>query len=436
METQTRQKKCAKSCSENKGNSPDQDRGAKGGIQMENCLIWGAGKIGGSSLLKEILSQNYNVTAYCDSNVTGNKTINTLRIINADSVKEYVENEQISVIMIAVMDRNAIKEISEVIRKKNLGNLRILNLYDDEYSRMENLYLINAHKNMKFQWYIDFDSQSKLWVDGLASEIQYWINAYRSTDGRFIDAYLSNEQFESYYPEYRAYACGLNNDDIVLDIGGGIVSKLGCTTEKGCILNVRTVDPLAHWYNRFLPVGVPESRKCVFGLFEFIAGFYDRESVDGIVINNALDHCIDPFKSIIECLYILRTNRKICLLHRRAEAVYEKYTGLHKWNVDYNAERHLLIWNRDNAMDLTEVLKEIADVKVTPVGEEILREKQVIQVEITKKRNFELEQFVDLKNECYLLSRLLNHLMTYFAENDISKIYAELTTISDRRNQK
>lgn len=39
-----------------------------------------------------------------------------------------------------------------------------------------------------------------------------------------------------------------------------------------------------------------------FSLFELIATFYKKEGADGIMINNALDHCIDPFKAIVECL--------------------------------------------------------------------------------------------------------------------------------------
>ena len=120
------------------------------------------------------------------------------------------------------------------------------------------------------------------------------------------------------------------------------------------------------------------------------------------------------------------------MLHRRAEAVYEKYTGMHKWNIDYNAELHLLIWNQENAMDLTEALRDIAEIEVTPIGEQTLREKQNIKVVITKKRSFELEQYIDLKKEQYLLTNLINCLMKYFAENDFSKIYAELNSIKWR----
>lgn len=406
---------------------------AKGGILVEKCLIWGAGKIGGSSLLKDILSQNYNVVAYCDSNIHDNRIMNALHIIDANNIKRYIEEEKISVILIGVKDGNVIKEISRNIKEKGIQNVRILNLYDAEYSQLENLYLTNMHKNMKFQWCIDFENQSKLWIDGIASEIQYWINGYHSTEGKLIASYLSNNQFDKYHPEYKEFADELKDGDIVLDIGGGITSKFGRFTERGCVLNVRTVDPLAHWYNQLLPNNIPENRKCEFGLFEFIAHFYEKESADGIIINNALDHCIDPFKSIIECLYILKVNRKIGLLHRRAEAVYEKYTGMHKWNIDYDTRMHLLIWNQDNAMDLTEVLKDIVEIKVIPLGQEKPREKQVIQVEITKKRSFELGQYVDLKKECFLLSGLLNQLMKYFAENNLSKLYAELNTIMGRK---
>lgn len=118
------------------------------------------------------------------------------------------------------------------------------------------------------------------------------------------------------------------------------------------------------------------------------------------MINNALDHCIDPFRSIVECLYILKKGGYICTLHRRAEAIYEKYTGLHRWNVDYDSKDHLIIWNEDNAIDVTKALEEVSDIVLTHSDEKITpREKQWIKVEIKKKQCFQLEQFLDLKKE-------------------------------------
>ena len=398
---------------------------------MENCLIWGTGKIGSSSILKDILSQKYKIKGYCDSNISNREIINDLKIIRIEDIDKYITNENITVILIAVMNRDFIKTIRKTIREKIKDNIRILELYDSELNDLENLYLTNVHKEMKFQWEIDFDNQSRLWVENLVSEIEYWLDTYSATKGRFIDSYIQNTKFDTYYPEHKEFANRLKNNDIVLDIGGGIVSKLGCITEKGCQLQIRTVDPLAHWYNQFLPTGIPEDKKCQFGLFEFIADFYNKESIDGIIINNALDHCIDPFKSILECLYILKTNSYMCLLHRRAEAVYEKYTGLHRWNIDYNLKNHLIIWNQNNAIDVTEALSEIAIINLTHLEETLPRGQQMIKIEIRKKNSFELGELIDMEAERYSLAHLLEHLMKYYAENDISKIYQKICMLRE-----
>lgn len=396
---------------------------------MENCLVWGVGKIGSSSVLKDILSQKYHVRAYCDSSMNGGEIINGLKVIGIDEIDRFIKDEQITVILIAALNKDIIKSIRESIVEKITANIRILELYDSELDSMENLYLSNVHKAMKFQWDVNFANQSKVWVANLISEIEYWTDAYCKTQGTFLTPYIENTNFTTYYPEYKEFAAQLKENALILDIGGGIVSKLGCNTDQGCLLQIRTIDPLAHWYNQFLPMDISESKKCQFGLFEFIADFYHKESVDGIVINNALDHCIDPFKSILECLYILKTNSQMGLLHRRAEAVYEKYSGLHRWNIDYNTKDHFIIWNQHHAINVTEALREIAEINLTHSEESLPREKQIIKIEIRKKNNFELEQFVDIKEERYFLASLLEHLMKYYAENDISHIYQKMHSL-------
>lgn len=219
--------------------------------------------------------------------------------------------------------------------------------------RIENEYIANKFNHLQFEYNIDYIEQSKEWVENLMSEVIYWLGRYSKTGGAFIDSYIQNESFLTYYSEYEEFSRRLCNGEVVMDIGSGIISKFGCLTESGSELKVIAIDPLAYYYNQFLPKEIPEQKKCRFGLFELIANFYKKESVDESMINNALDHCIYPFKVIVECLYILKPDKYMCTLHRRAEAIWEKYTGLHRWNIDYNSKDHLIIWNESNAIDDT-----------------------------------------------------------------------------------
>lgn len=398
---------------------------------MKNCVIWGTGKIGSSQVLKDILEQKYHIQAYCDSDSKkAGKKLNMLDIISAEEIREYLLRNSVSSLFIAVADRSAIESIRSRIRENHIEDIEVIDLYGAEMDELENCYLSKEHERLKNRWEINFEERSRTWVKNLLSEVEYWIESYSKNKGAFIKAYLRNEDFTAYSPEYEKFSEELKNGDVVLDIGSGITSKFGCITKRGCRVRVDAVDPLAYYYNQFLPENTPEQKKCHFGLFEFIADFYPEGSADGIVINNALDHCIDPFKSIVECLYILKENGHMCTLHRRAEAVYEKYTGLHRWNMDYNSMDHFIIWNQEHSIDVTKALEEIADVMISHSEESVPREKQTVMVTFKKKRKFNLDRFIDMPNERYHLAGLLEQLMKYFTEADTAYIYQQLQQLA------
>jgi len=395
-------------------------------MTKESCLIWGIGAIGSSRVLKDMLEKKYYVAAYCDNNI-GNKTIvNERKVLPVNKIQAYMRENKISFIFIAVSDRKAIKSIQNQIWNEISQDVKVFDLYGSEMDQIENEYLSEQFNHLKYEYDVDFDRQSEKWVENLMSEVSYWLDHYSETNGAFINSYMQNEYFLTYFPRYKAFSERLCNGDVVLDIGSGIISKFGCMTDSGKEVQVTAIDPLAYYYNQMLPVGISEQKKCRFGLFELIANFYEEESADGIMINNALDHCIDPFKAIVECLYILKQNKYICTVHRRAEAVHEKYTGLHRWNIDYNNQEHLIIWNENHAIDVTEALRQVADITVSHSKEDVPREKQMIQAEIRKKQGFDLEQFLDMRRERESLARLVERLMKYYAETDTTDILIRL----------
>ena len=207
-----------------------------------------------------------------------------------------------------------------------------------------------------------------------------------------------------------------------MDMGCGSTPKYGEEISGGGRVNVVLVDPLAFFYNRINEIygyGKDKNRQCNFGLFEFISSFYNENYCDVILINNALDHCIDPFKSIIECLYVLKMNGVMRLVHRRAEGVFEKYSGFHKWNLDYNEENEFIIWNENCAVNISEQLFKIAEVKIQHSGECTLRRDSYLTVEITKKKDFELSQFKDLHQEAIYLAKMCSGLMQKYADSSI-----------------
>lgn len=102
------------------------------------------------------------------------------------------------------------------------------------------------------------------------------------------------------------------------------------------------------------------------------------------------------------------------LNHRRAEAVYENWAGLHKWNLDCR-DGDFLIWNKENVVNVTESLKDYAEVYVRYDESVHARERQNVGVELIKKRNFELGDFLDLTNENIYLTKFIDKLMERLA---------------------
>ena len=203
----------------------------------------------------------------------------------------------------------------------------------------------------------------------------------------------------------------------MLDVGAGLASKYGDKFEHG-ILSIVPVDPLASFYNLINEkYAKNEVKNCKFGLFEFLACSYEKDTVSGIIINNALDHCIDPYKSFVECLYIIKPGGVLHLSHRRAEALFENWFGLHKWNIDYNKDDDLIFWNNDNYINVTGKFKSIAnfDMHHSNYDGTVDREYDFVTVDVTKKEGFSLENFFPTDEEQKKLSALLGYLMEEFA---------------------
>ena len=173
------------------------------------------------------------------------------------------------------------------------------------------------------------------------------------------------------------------------------------------------IDPLAYYYNEINKECAPYSYRSIeFGMFEFLSAFKEKQSADVVIINNALDHCIDPYKSILEALRILKVNGLLHLNHGRAEGVNGKYEGLHQWNLDYNEKDEFIIWNNDMAINISEKLRNVADIIVTHSDDSEEREQQFICVEIIKRKEIvpvtQDEIVVDLNRIAFVLGKIMN----------------------------
>lgn len=208
------------------------------------------------------------------------------------------------------------------------------------------------------------------WLSGIPYEVAFWRSYYGNKKRR-------NDLFG--WSQYDK-PCVLDNFDIDTYVEGLETSEpklldVGCALSYmfGNIINgksvyVNYVDPLAPFYNRILrkyKINRPEIK---FGMIESLTGSFAPNSVDFIHVRNALDHCSDPFKGIIQALAALKKGRVLYLNHFRNEAENESYRGFHQFNIT-EKDGDLILWNKDAELNVTKLCEEFAET-VTSVTSE------------------------------------------------------------------
>lgn len=387
---------------------------------ISRCVIWGTG-LAGQKMAKDISKMGYEIVAYCSSTKgSQGKKLDNLLVISPENLQQLCFQNKVDCILIAVRKKEFIQQIKERIQRDFPENIRVLD-QANTIDRMENEFLVRTRENLSYQWNVDFEAQSKIWIENFMTEVEYWVKSVAYPKGKDHEIYpkrLINDQFASLDKTCDELLKTLKTGSTVMDIGCGLVSKYGKRLPNGEELNLITVDPLAAFYNVINQHYAKQKyTKCDFGMFEFAADFFKENLCDAIMINNALDHCIDPYKSVVECLYVLKPGGIMHLNHHRAEAVYEDYQGLHKWNIDYNDTNDFIIWNQTNSVNVTEKIREYADVSVIHTADFSARAEQDIIIDIVKRSNFPLSNFFDMEQERYLLGSVISGLMHWASQN-------------------
>lgn len=381
---------------------------------QNKCVVWGTNFVG-QQAAKMASDMGYEVLAYCQSTLSANKThIDGIPIVLPEELMRLYCEGKIDHIITGIKNPTYLEEVKETIKREFPKDISVISA---DY--IENRYLNELQTHIKFCWNIDFKSQVVAWIQNFMSEVEFWMQDVASSTGEYHSSYLKileNEDFEGILTTSNEIMNSLKENSIVMDIGCGLASKYGDKLPDSQKIQLLAVDPLAPFYNKInQKYAGRDFRVSQFGLFEFIANFYPKNHCDLILINNALDHCIDPYKSLIECLYIVKLGGKIRLSHRRAEAVYEAYQGLHKWNIDLGDRGELIFWNLKHAVNVSESLKDFCDIQIEYSGHDLPRREQWIKAYITKTRDFQLEQLIDLKAERYHLAFFCGQLMEKIA---------------------
>lgn len=156
---------------------------------------------------------------------------------------------------------------------------------------------------------------------------------------------------------------------VVVDLGCALSYAMGNLFPGKPAVRVDFVDPLAPFYNRILERYNIDRPAIRFGMIENISVCYPPESVSLIHVRNALDHCADPMRGIIEALACLRIDGVLYLNHFRDEACREGYRGFHQWNINIDENGKLLLWNLEQSIDVASRLDDCASVETSVTTE-------------------------------------------------------------------
>ena len=274
---------------------------------------------------------------------------------------------------------------------------------------------------------IDYDAN---WLNGIAYEVAFWNNVYRwkrtftgMMNWSHYGSAICLEAFDA-----NSFLTAAADKPLVLDVGCGMSYQTGSLlkTDGGTQpLDIRYIDPLAHYYNEILKRSKRPMPPIDFGMLEYLSAFYEPESADLVIVQNALDHSARPMKGIVEAMRVLKVGGVLYLNHHPNEAETEQYKGFHQYNIiDDNGK--LLIWNKHESLSVGDTLNGFATV------ETIRCENQHVVAILRKTANVPeslLEDNKDKKELCLLmmqchkqghsLRRLLDYKFDYWKFNTV-----------------
>ncbi|MBD5328859.1 MAG: hypothetical protein HDS03_09860 [Bacteroides sp.] len=235
----------------------------------------------------------------------------------------------------------------------------------------ENIQSSKAHENtVESEPMPVFDVDlSRRWISGIPYEVAFWRSYYSNRSSRKALMSWSEYGKECKLDDFdvKAFVDGLGIEDpLIVDVGCALSYVLG-NRIGGRQYKLEYLDPLAPYYNDILDDYSLPYPRITFGMGETLGLHYREGSVSLLHIRNALDHSVRPMTVVWQALICLHIGGVLYLNHKPNEAEHEAYLGFHQYNVDCRDGR-LVIWNREERIDVGDELNGYASVKVVGHG--------------------------------------------------------------------
>lgn len=387
----------------------------------EKYIVYAAGKMG-VTIKRYAQALKMNVVAFYDNNLSlQGKQVDNLKVFTTEELNEFLCAEEESRIIIGspLYQKELYKEIRE-----RFGTQVIVLEPENIQKRYWDEIVSVSREQIHNEYNVTYKEQVQVWLENIMSEVEYWVRENAASKGKYHEIYINRLRKRNTAFHCERLNKKLHANSIVIDAGCGICSQYGNVIDDG-ELQLIPIDPLAYFYNTINKKSIQTEDLVQFGLFEFLSSFVGKNYADVILIDNALDHCIDPFKSVIESLAVLKVGGILSMKHRRCEAVYEGYTGLHKWNIDINDANEFIIWNEQNRKNVSRELRDIADVEVI-FHEKENRSDESIDVNIIKRSEFDIGCFYGVEEEYKKLAQVIEGLMKLVSMQTVNRQFDEL----------
>lgn len=201
------------------------------------------------------------------------------------------------------------------------------------------------------------ENRNSIWAAGIDSEVTFWRHWFAD------DAYKSEREARREVLVHGSCSAeiakelGANPGDVlrILDVGSGPVSTQRMRAPNNPV-ELICVDALADIYNVLLDeFGYTDCPKINKVKGEELTLHYAKESFHLVNIANALDHCEDPAKTLVEMYMVCRPRGQVQVLSIENEGERERYIGLHQWNLNAD-DQGLWLWNPSFRLNLLESL--------------------------------------------------------------------------------
>lgn len=166
------------------------------------------------------------------------------------------------------------------------------------------------------------------------AEITFW-EGYLPNNMREL---LNRENLEKVVPKYLVKYINdniENNGDRlkILEVGSGPVSHLALIADKN-MCDVIAVDPLAEYYQEIMnKINLSWPIKPIKGESEKLDCLFEKNYFDIIYTSNAIDHVVNPKKSLEKMVKVLKKGGIIMVEGYINEGSIECWRGLHKYDM-------------------------------------------------------------------------------------------------------